>query len=1034
MATADGKARSSAFGEHKSERASVDELARSFLAGDKAAHLKSVVDPSNGGNRGWGVLKKALQPQPASASMALAARLSGPGVGVLASDNRGPRARWQELKARESNSSDIKAPPSWPVPARGSFFLRSSLDKLAERASAEAASDAGNVRFSGTDIRPGDIAEIFGNTSAKLISPAEATRLKTPDVTFLVKDPEKADNAMSGPLTEPAPEPGLESDHNEEHHNCNDIRGALGIPPPESATDTLHGEERTHSKESVCHESTASELLFHSEHNKGVSQHQSGTCPEIEPPEVLGKHACKEDALHEDPCTPDAVGQHAIRQDTPRSSVETKTENCDFRDSIAVSPASSIHTSAAVNGRSDLTRHSTVASLGDLSISNAPKNGLLDAPTDQHSLRDDDQEHVGDLNPRGEGGNGSAGTVAQKTTKLEIGRLMTNISTFSAAGSRARLARRKQKEERAGGVGTATLSSNAFGGSAADHSAAVVGEGSEEHFNAFGELDGSESRLHERVLELEQVRGVTLPESAARDRLGKRQKMRQTRKLDANKADGMGEHADEPAQETSAVALVVNFLGFAGYNPFQEQQEDEDGSEEEHNAWGEEDTEEKLQQRTLELEDARGFALGFQVGPAKTNARARLAKKKKRISTQASSTKQKVQLPGKDTALRESDSDEEFNPWGEDDTPEKKAERMHELDTGRLMVTMPTFAVGETDGGRKRLAKRKQKGKTAGNVVGDEKEQVARKEPESPKTGREEGTATFSSAAALVANVFAFAAYNPFGDGREAQDPPEEEHNAWGEADTEEHLHQRTLELEKARGLTMTYPTSPTKTNARTRLAKKIRARATKNLETAFPEKQLTDQRGSDDEFNPWGEDDSAEKTTQRFQELERARQLVNIPTFHSKANQSRDRLAKKKEKAKAAMDVEGAAATASDDQSGYFNGFSRMFFGDADYDDFDEDWNMWGEADSHADYLGRLAEFEDARRRTQQSFTKSERSPRAEKTHADISNAGASAAFESSQEALLPQAEDASPAKLKFATKRIQLPVRAIDRMKRRA
>lgn len=1113
MATADGVEVSSAGGEEKAERFSVNE--------SRFARTHSAVDTSNGGDRGWSLLKKAVRPHSAKV-------LSGSEVGLIR--NGGLGARWQEFKAREK-SSDFKAPASWPVPPRGSFFLRRSLDKLAERAAAGGVPDAGDVRSSGGDVavntsdtftklsstaaaahaKKSDVAAsaaagdtftklsltaaaahanyldagivndsglardaftklsstvdaphakgsdvsieadsaVADGTYTKLSSTAEAAHAKGSDLSIV------AHSAASGQLTEPAPEPGLESDHNEEIQKGDSQHDGGMRPEVQTGRDPCNQDAPAAGTNATAIMATTESHDLRS----SIDYLAKGSCNQDAT--AAGTHAtammpkAESDNLQsgiEEMCE-DACNQDATTAGTHATAAMAKTESLGLRNSIDITMRSSVQSTAA----SAFARHSTSASLGDVIFTSAPKGRLLDGHAGQRSIHNEVQEHGEKIKPGGE--DDAAGPVAQRTNKLGVGRLMVNVSTFSAAGARARLAKRKEKEGKGEGVGmsekeqaaeetaestslsqesgTATHLSDAVSGLAADNAIAAE-ERSEDDFNVFGERDDTKSRLRERVLELEKSRGVTVFKSSARARLGKRQQMRETRKTFADKVDEKAEYAHEAAQAVSTVALVANLLGFAGYNSIPEE-EDEEGLEEVHNAWGDEDTSENLQQRTLEFEEARGLTMAFQKGPAKTNARARLAKKKQRLSS-----KQEQQFPGERTEPHGSECDEEFDPWGEDDTPEKKAQRLQELENGRILVNMPTFSAPEAADGRKRLAKRRQKGNKDGNVGGSETQQAAMEEPESTNTSQETGTTTISGAAALVANVFAFAAYNPFGETHEADEGPEEEHNAWGEADTDEKLHQRTLELEQARGLTMTYPTSPAKTNARARLAQKIRvrARATKNQDTTLPDK-------NNDQY----EDGSAEKAPKRTQELEAARRLVRKPAFqpgHTETNKSRDRLAKKKQKAKTAMNIEEASATASADttdfvtdsneplisnQPGYFDGFSRLFFGDAEYDDFDEEWNMWGEADSDTDYLGRVAAFEDARKLIQQNFPKPERSPRLDnKQHTDISNSGASAALASVSDTTASQAEGAPPAKIKHAMKKFQLPVRAIDRMKRRA
>lgn len=1039
MAIADGVDISSTSGEENTERASVDGLrfARTHSAVDKTRHLHSVVDTSRGRDRGW------------SCSL--------------------PKQAVRHNSARASEKSlDFKVPASWPVLPRGSFFLRRSLDKLAERTTAGGLPDAGDdlavnsgvaltklsstakaAQVKGSDVsivtdsaitsdtftqlsssletvqvEGSDISIMVdfasGDTSANLSSSSEATRAKGSDLSTV------ADSAASGQLTEPAPEPGLESDHNKETHQgdsqhdgkdaCNQDAGAAGT----HATATMADTERP----DICNSINLLAKESCNEDATTVGTHATAMRAKAENDNLRSgiEHVCE-----------DACNQNQATARTHTTAGIATTESHDLRDDIDIIMRSSVQSSAA----STLARHSTSASLGDLTSTSAPEGTLLDAHAVHCRIHDNVQEHDEEFKPHGE--DDAAESDAPGTRSLGLDRIMVNVlkeEKCEGVGMSEKEEAAKETAESTTliqGSGTAThLPDAVSSGLAADSAIAASEEGSEDSFNVFGERDDTESRFRERVLELENTGGVTVFKSSARARLHKRQRMKDTRKTLVGKVDGEAKRADVTAQAVSTAALVANFLGFAGYSSIPEEDEEED---EEHNAWGEEDTSEKLQQRTLELEEARGLTMRFQEGPAKTNARARLAKKKQRPSN-----KQEHQFPDERIEAHGSESDdEEFDPWGEDDTLEKRAERIQQLETGRLLVNMATFSSPEAGDVRNRLAKKKKRrSKMAGNVEGSDKKQAAMDEPECTNTSQETGAATISGAAALVANIFAFAAYNPFGENHEVDEGPEEEHNAWGEEDTEEKLHQRALELEHARGMTMTYATSPAKTNARVRLAQKIRARATKNPQSTFPHKNI-DQH----------EDGSAEKIAETIQEAEAARNKINTPTFqraHAETNKSRDRLAKKKEKAKTATNTEEFATASADtkdvvthsnnpsvgDQPGYFQGFSRLFFADADYDDFDEEWNMWGEADSRRDYLDRVAAFEDARKLAQRS---SERSPRLDaKQHAGISVTGASAALASASDSAASQAEGAPPAKSKHAMKKFQLPVRAVQRMKRRA
>ncbi|CAE7604239.1 unnamed protein product [Symbiodinium natans] len=267
--------------------------------------------------------------------------------------------------------------------------------------------------------------------------------------------------------------------------------------------------------------------------------------------------------------------------------------------------------------------------------------------------------------------------------------------------------------------------------------------------------------------------------------------------------------APNGAAEAPATDLMARMLGgLPSWATFSGADESED---EVHNAWGEQDTEEMMGQRALELQQARGIEIPGT--PTESAAQARLAKRR-----QKAQAKQKVHLEVNSAESTEStagnlfgmmsmlsglanatassahgdDKEEVHNAWGGDDTDSNFAERAAELEQARGMV-VPVLQVQTT--GRERLAKRRQKGQKA---------QKQLKSCEGHSEVSDEGLATYSGP--VTASVFSAAATGMVQFQRlfnlvtsNEEDEIDEVFCIWGEEDSPEKHQERVVALEMAR-------------------------------------------------------------------------------------------------------------------------------------------------------------------------------------------------------------------------------------------
>ena len=350
-----------------------------------------------------------------------------------------------------------------------------------------------------------------------------------------------------------------------------------------------------------------------------------------------------------------------------------------------------------------------------------------------------------------------------------------------------------------------------------------------------------------------------------------------------------------------------------------------ESEDEVHNAWGEQDSEEMLGQRALELHQARGIELPGV--PIETSAQARLAKRKQKAKAQAkrkahlevtnaeatgshlfAGTSSMMSMLSNFTSMgravsSNADEEEVHNAWG-DDTDSKLVERAAELEQARgIVVPMPQ--VQST--GRERLAKRRQKAQKQNN------------EAVVSSTTAADATATETPSTDLMSRMMGgLPSWGMFS----AAESEDEVHNAWGEQDTEEMLGQRALELHQARGIEL--PGVPIETSAQARLAKrkqkaKAQAKRKAHLEVTNAEatgshlfagtssmmsmlsnftsmgRAVSSNADEEEVHNAWG-DDTDSKLVERAAELEQARGIVvPMPQVQSTG---RERLAKRRQKA----------------------------------------------------------------------------------------------------------------------------------------
>ncbi|CAE7704165.1 unnamed protein product, partial [Symbiodinium pilosum] len=232
-----------------------------------------------------------------------------------------------------------------------------------------------------------------------------------------------------------------------------------------------------------------------------------------------------------------------------------------------------------------------------------------------------------------------------------------------------------------------------------------------------------------------------------------------------------------------------------------------ESEDEVHNAWGEQDSEEMLGQRALELHQARGIELPGV--PIETSAQARLAKRKQKAKAQAkrkahlevtnaeatgshlfAGTSSMMSMLSNFTSMgravsSNADEEEVHNAWG-DDTDSKLVERAAELEQARgIVVPMPQ--VQST--GRERLAKRRQKAQKQNN------ETVVVEADTAEPTSAGRVTASFFAAAATGIVQFQ-RLLNLTSSG---EDEIDEVFCIWGEDDTPERYKERVVEMELAR-------------------------------------------------------------------------------------------------------------------------------------------------------------------------------------------------------------------------------------------
>ena len=465
--------------------------------------------------------------------------------------------------------------------------------------------------------------------------------------------------------------------------------------------------------------------------------------------------------------------------------------------------------------------------------------------------------------------------------------------------------------------------------------------------------------------------------------------------------------APNGAAEAPATDLMARMLGgLPSWATFSGADESED---EVHNAWGEQDTEEMMGQRALELQQARGIEIPGT--PTESAAQARLAKRR-----QKAQAKQKVHLEVNSAESTEStagnlfgmmsmlsglanatassahgdDEEEVHNAWGGDDTDSNFAERAAELEQARGMV-VPVLQVQTT--GRERLAKRRQKGQKAQKQV--DVESVA-------ASGAPNGAAEAPATDLMARMLGGLPSWATFSGADESED---EVHNAWGEQDTEEMMGQRALELQQARGIEI--PGTPTESAAQARLAKrrqKAQAKQKVHLEVNSAESTestagnlfgmmsmlsglanatASSAHGDDKEevHNAWGGDDTDSNFAERAAELEQARGMV-VPVLQVQTT-GRERLAKRRQKGQKAqkqlksceghseVSDEGLATYSGPVTASVFSAaatgmvqFQRLFnlVTSNEEDEIDEVFCIWGEEDSPEKHQERVVALEMAR------------------------------------------------------------------------
>ena len=602
--------------------------------------------------------------------------------------------------------------------------------------------------------------------------------------------------------------------------------------------------------------------------------------------------------------------------------------------------------------------------------------------------------------------------LGQRALELQHARGIEIPGVPSESSAQARLAKRRHKAEAkrkaqlevSGAGGGSHLFGNASSGmlpmlsSLTTVRAADAAQGGEDEVhNAWGG-DDTDSKLEERATELEQARGIVVPSlqvpSTARDRLAKRRQRCQNNAETTSIASGASA-ADAPSE--SVMTRMMG--GLPSWTMFSAANESED---EVHNAWGEQDTEEMLGQRALELQHARGIEIPGV--PSESSAQARLAKRRHKAEAKR---KAQLEVSGAGggshlfgnassgmlsmlsslTTVRAADAaqgdgeDEVHNAWGGDDTASKLEERATELEQARGIV-VPSLQVPST--ARDRLAKRRQR---------------CQNNAETTSIASGASAADAPSESVMTRMMGGLPSWTMFSAANESED---EVHNAWGEQDTEEMLGQRALELQQARGIEI--PGVPSESSAQARLAKrrhKAEAKRKAQLEVSGAGggshlfgnassgmlsmlSSLTTVRaadaaqgdGEDEVHNAWGGDDTASKLEERATELEQARGIV-VPSLQVPST-ARDRLAKRRQRAQndghkcqegADADAEemttsgrvkasffAAAATSIMQFQSLFNLAS-----DAE-DEIDEVFCIWGDDDTPESYQDRVAAMEQAR------------------------------------------------------------------------
>ena len=488
----------------------------------------------------------------------------------------------------------------------------------------------------------------------------------------------------------------------------------------------------------------------------------------------------------------------------------------------------------------------------------------------------------------------------------------------------------------------------------------------DEVHNAWGESD-TEANFMERGQELQEARGLVIPaqaQPAGRLRLAKR-KQRDKQKGKESPDEPVSKVGDNPQASSSQMGATSSEQGATAtdmmtsmFNSFANININITGvvqeEEEEHNAWGDDGTDELLGERARELQEARGIVVPML--QAKPAGRERFAKRKNRgkgtdqdtlqvvdgavqqapVSTeQAASTDMMASMMTSFSNLTSfkftNDSDDEVhNAWGESDTEANFMERGQELQEARGLV-IPAQA---QPAGRLRLAKRKQRDKQKGKESPDEPVSKVGDNPQASSsqmgaTSSEQG-ATATDMMTSMFNSFANININITGVVQEE----EEEHNAWGDDGTDELLGERARELQEARGIVV--PMLQAKPAGRERFAKRKNRGKGPNLEV--PTEPMSRDSGSAKSSSPcalaFAEDSQRERLARRKQKSQRgARSEAASPSLFA------------------------AAATSLVQFQQLFNLTQSR-----NSEDEDECFSIWGPDDTPAHYEERLLALEKAR------------------------------------------------------------------------